>query len=100
MTAERDTKPFPWGRVVASHHIGEYEFIEYHPRKIRSAGLVSREVDLTVTVFHDETNHRSSTTLDRALLEAICCKYDGPNQQLARYIAGALGMGREKEETP
>lgn len=78
------------GAFVAVHRIGEYEIVEYHPRKVMNNTLIKdTEAHVQFSVPEDG---RSYDTLDQALIGSICRKYDGINERLSGYIVKALGM--------
>jgi hypothetical protein len=77
---------FPWGRVVAVHHIGDHEIVEYF----------ERGHDLLTVSDHRQfyVTRVSATceTLDQALIVAVASKYDGITSQAPRLFCKAIGI--------
>ena len=83
---------FSWGRIIDIICIGdEYQFIksEYKLNAIK-----------TIIAYHIYINYKSTgrymKTLDRAIISAICSKYDGINQDVSYYIYKMLSMDKEE----
>ena len=91
-------KKFPWGKIIRTHEIGEYLIHEYHPNIYVNSCSIGK-VDETKTSFHPfigmkDTNH-SYSSLDSALIGAICLKHDGINTHAQGYIERMLNMRGE-----
>jgi hypothetical protein len=94
MTTVRD---FTWGRVLRVHEIGEYEIVEFEPRRAGN----QREEDFDPSPrFHafidGKDTHHSYNTLDRALAGVIAYKHDGVNTKAHTYFMRAIRADREE----
>ena len=75
---------FPWGRVVKKHSVGEYEVIEY----ISGPGWH----DEGSTQFHAESTSCSYESLEEALLDCICEKFNPGQRDVLQYVCRVIGM--------
>lgn len=77
---------YHWGKVVKTHCVGDYQIIEdkreYNGKEEICFHLYINFVD----------RHISYESIDKALIGAICCKYDGCDERLSGYINKALNM--------
>jgi hypothetical protein len=79
-----DGNRFPWGRIVRTHAIGDYEIIEavwdcpYSPSLHGTLGFFP--------YAHGESIHRHYRTLDDALVGVIAYRREGPNGRAAEYF--------------
>ena len=73
-------------KVIQSHEIGDYQFIETHSEQDGPTFFIYLNGGFT---------HYGEDSLDAALLTAIAFKYDGRNSQAAHYFARMIGMSKE-----
>lgn len=73
-------------RIVATHQIGCYQFIE------TESGIPDIKHFFPYVDGHSTGNYEIS--LDAALIVAIAYRYDGNNSQAAHYFARMIGMER------
>jgi hypothetical protein len=85
---------FTWGRVIAFHHLGRYDFVEYESN---TNGKLSGKLSFHIYV-DGESISESANTLETALLGAIA-KAAPPNDRRAAVYA-ALVLGLVNEELP
>lgn len=75
-------QPYPWGKIVAIHRLGEYEIVEATDRDGRLH-------------FHPYINgedlSRSSSTLERSIVDAIAVRFDGCNTRASDYFFRIVG---------
>ena len=80
---EKIKKEFPWGTIINTHIIGEYQVIEYIDEENR-------------TFFHPYINYKDIShaydTLEQALIGVIAYKYEGANSHAAGYFCKMIGM--------
>ena len=72
-------KNFSWGPIVEIHTIGDYQIVEYNPEIFENCcgtGKYSDETQFHVYVNYDSAGV-SYSSLDKAIIGAICVKYDG-----------------------
>lgn len=63
---------FPWGKVIKVHQIGEYKITEY---------TVNQVFDKEEPIEYSN-GYASYDSLDKALIGAICKKYDQEEAEL------------------
>lgn len=80
---------FVWGKVINTHKIGDIKIIEYFDR---DEGIITDTIKYHVYVNEKDTCH-SFSSLDGALLYALCYKYDnGWYTHAYEYTAKAIGL--------
>lgn len=72
-----------WGFVHEVYTIGEYAIAEVVDRKMKKVHFSCH--------INGKSINRSAETLDIAILECMCHKYDGINTRAPRYIAKMIG---------
>lgn len=86
---------FPWGPIVDTHEVGNFVIAEFHP-EIFKDNIGTKKYDKTTTNFHvfinGKSTSRSYSSLDMALIGAICIKHEGLNTQAPHYIAKMIGI--------
>jgi hypothetical protein len=85
-------RKFTWGRVIAFHHIGRYDFIEYEGRW---NGKLSGTLSFHVYVDGESTSE-GACTLEQALLVAIARGAPPCDHRAAPYAALVLGLPNEE----
>jgi hypothetical protein len=90
LTALRAGAPYVWGKIVRFHDVGRYTLVEYVGKD--AAG---REVTRFSVYVDGRATHRSSGSLDRALVCALAIGHLEINE--AGHMTGAackiLGVG-------
>lgn len=81
---------FDWGQVVKVHEIGEYQIIEYFAIEYKN-GFGTDKFKAKPS-FHVHGKNRSYSSLDMALIGAICIKHDGMNTAAPAYIAKMVNL--------
>jgi hypothetical protein len=96
---------FPWGRIIDIICIGnEYQFVESEEnvKQWSMEGKFAKEKIIVETkkyyhIYIDYKDiHRSEKTLDRAIITALCYKYDSVNTMANEYIFKMLSMNKEE----
>jgi hypothetical protein len=86
-------KPYPWGKLVEIHEIGEYIIVEYKSNVYRNSQAVHTEHEEKST-WHPYTNAKDTScsfeSLDAALVGAIARKHDGLNTKADVYFMKAV----------
>lgn len=77
-------KEYTWGEVVKVHCIGEYQIVE-------AIGKKNGERHWHTYIDFQDT-HFTYNSLDSALLNCICIKYEGINSKAAMYFCRMIGM--------
>lgn len=84
---------FTWGNVRDIHRVGEYEIVEYDPRK--ASNVTDEEFDPSPS-FHPFIDGvdtcRSYKSLDAALVGVIARKHDGINTRADVYFLRGIGL--------
>lgn len=92
---QKTIKEFPWGEVITVHTIGNVDVLEYFDRK-RDGVTITRQIDYNTKSYHayldGKSINQSFSTLDQAVIGALCHKYDGYNSRAAYYIFAMIGM--------
>lgn len=70
-------KDFPWGEVIKTHVIGEYQIIQY---------IDSDNEETFQGYINFKDTRESFHSLEEAITGAICYKYDGANSQANTFL--------------
>jgi hypothetical protein len=86
---------FTWGEVKTVHVVGDYQIIEYHPRKTEN-NRVLKDIDYEQVAFHPyidwKDTNRGFGTLEEAMVGVIALRFDGLNSQAAMYFSKMVGL--------
>jgi hypothetical protein len=92
---------FVWGEVKTVHVVGDYQVVEYYPRKSEK-NRISQDIDYSKTLFNpyidwEDTNHGYGS-LDEALVGVIAYRAEGPNGQADMYFCKMVGIDTTEDE--
>lgn len=84
---------FPWGPIVATHQLGDYQFIEHLDRVfVNSCGTEQFKDTTSFSCYHKGRSlSMGASTLEGAIVSAIAYVRDGCNSQAARYFMRMIG---------
>jgi hypothetical protein len=88
------TQKFPWGRVVNTHTIGDYEIVEYYSWIYKDGGKTRQTED--ATMFHPYHQGKdlcvSYSSLEESMIGMVAWKYEGGNSRAAQYFFRMIGI--------
>lgn len=78
-------KDFCWGKVIKTHYIGQFQFIEAERNNKDYPVLFSAYINF-------ESISRSYMSLESAMIGVIAYKYDGSSSQAAEFFEKMIGL--------
>lgn len=92
-TVRKSPRKFSWGEVVAVHDVGWYTIVEYKCGTVDSINYGRKAFHVYVS---GKDTHRSTLTLDEALLLAVAVRNSGSSADHMAIAAGrVLGLTQE-----
>lgn len=93
-------RPFPWGPIQRTHHIGRYDIVEYIRDNSKLHFLPEEEERVRkehgATFYHayvdGQDTSRSFHSLEAAIVDAIAHAHDGINTKAGTYFCRMIGL--------